>query len=86
MVLLLVAPAVSFAGVLADACKDWKKKTAAQQTLDNMRTHFQEYNTHCLQATTSEEAGYQTANNTTTPVPNLMPVPTNTNPTPIATP
>ena len=48
--------------VMDDAVKDWKKKTPANQTLANLRTHMHTYNQRRLRAVSAEEAGYRTAN------------------------
>ena len=54
-------------GVLGDACKDWKKKPLAHQTLANMRTHFREYNARRLRdSATASQHGYGTAAAVTT--------------------
>ena len=45
-------------GVLGDGVKDWKKKTAANKTWANMRTHFRDANRRrLLDSRTSNEAG-----------------------------
>ena len=49
-------------GVMDDACKDWRKKTAANRTLANMRTHFRRYNMERKRTATTTDIGYNTAN------------------------
>ena len=50
-------------GVLGDAVKDWKKKTAVQQTPALMRLHFRTYNKRRLKdSTTAAQQGFGTAN------------------------
>ena len=53
-------------GVLNDAVKDWRKKTAVNQTYDNLRTHMRTYNQRRIRALTADEAGFNTANAATT--------------------
>ncbi len=53
-------------GVLGDAVKDWKKKTAVQQTPALMRVHFRTYNKRRLKdSTTAAQQGFGTANTAT---------------------
>ena len=50
-------------GALADAVKDWKKKTAAEQTIAAIRTHFRVYNWRLIKdSTAASQQGYGTAN------------------------
>jgi hypothetical protein len=50
-------------GVLGDAVKDWKKKTAVEQTIVLMRVHFRTYNKRRLKdSTTAAQQGFGTAN------------------------
>ena len=49
-------------GVMDNACKDWRKKTTANCTLANMRTHFRRYNMERKRTTTTTDIGYNTAN------------------------
>ena len=49
-------------GVMDNACKDWRKKTAANRTLANMRAHFRRHNMERKRTATTTDIGYNTAN------------------------
>lgn len=50
-------------GLFADACREWRLKPEAQQTLAIFQTHFQRMNMDRLASLTTETAGYHGAAN-----------------------
>jgi hypothetical protein len=54
-------------GVFPRACEAWREKDRADQTVANLRTHFERYNEERIRTLTAKQAGYSAT--TTNPVP-----------------